>query len=100
VKRHAHCAGGDPERAGDLGVGHTSRFPQHNGGTGGYRSFIGFVAETQVGVAVLSNSAKDVDSVGMSLLKCLHEASGAPANQRPDPTARADKTEEASVMEI
>ncbi len=75
-------------------------FRNTTGGTGGYRSFIGFVAETQVGVAVLSNSAKDVDSVGMSLLKCLHEASGAPANPRPDSTVRADKTEEASVLEI
>jgi CubicO group peptidase (beta-lactamase class C family) len=65
-----------------VGAGGTALW--HNGGTGGYRSFVGFVAETRVGVAVLSNSANDVDSIGMSLLKCLHEASGTPAN-RPSP---------------
>jgi CubicO group peptidase (beta-lactamase class C family) len=72
---------------GAVGPGGTALW--HNGGTGGYRSFVGFVAETQVGVAVLSNSANDVDSIGMSLLKCLHEASGTPANRRPDPATRS-----------
>jgi len=72
---------------GAVGPGGTALW--HNGGTGGYRSFVGFVAETRVGVAVLSNSANDVDSIGMSLLKCLHEASGTPANRRrPVPTTR------------
>jgi CubicO group peptidase (beta-lactamase class C family) len=59
-------------------VGSGGKALWHNGGTGGYRSFIGFVAETQVGVAVLSNSANEVDSIGMGLLRCLHEASGTP----------------------
>jgi CubicO group peptidase (beta-lactamase class C family) len=54
----------------------------HNGGTGGYRSFVGFVAETRVGVAVLSNSANDVDTIGMSLLKRLHKASGTSTDRR------------------
>ena len=45
------------------------------GGPGGYRSFVGFVADSRVGVAVLSNSANDVDPIGMALLKALHEAS-------------------------
>jgi CubicO group peptidase (beta-lactamase class C family) len=42
----------------------------HNGGTGGYRSFIGFVPSTRVGVVVLSNTftATGVDDVGMHLL--------------------------------
>jgi hypothetical protein len=36
---------------------------------------------------VLSNSANDVDSIGVSLLKCLHEAGAAPADHpRPSPT--------------
>jgi len=42
----------------------------HNGGTGGYRSFIGFVPSTRVGVVVLSNTftATGVDDIGMHLL--------------------------------
>jgi CubicO group peptidase (beta-lactamase class C family) len=73
---------------GAIGPGGTALW--HNGGTGGYRSFVGFVAETRVGVAVLSNSANDVDSIGMSLLKRLHEASGTPANRRrPVPATRS-----------
>ena len=82
---------------GAVGPGGTALW--HNGGTGGYRSFIGFVVEKQVGVAVLSNSANEVDSIGMGLLKCLHEASGTPANPHPDPAARADRAEAGSVME-
>ena len=68
---------------GAVGPGGTALW--HNGGTGGYRSFVGFVAEMQVGVAVLSNSANDVDSIGMSLLKCLREASGTPATRSGSP---------------
>lgn len=48
----------------------------HNGGTGGYRSFVGFAPSSRVGVVVLSNSANEVDTIGMGLLKALHEASG------------------------
>lgn len=42
----------------------------HNGGTGGYRSFVGFVPSTRVGVVVLSNTftATGVDDIGMHLL--------------------------------
>jgi len=42
----------------------------HNGGTGGYRSFIGFVPSTRAGVVVLSNTftATGVDDIGMHLL--------------------------------
>lgn len=41
----------------------------HNGGTGGYRSFIGFVQEKRKGVVVLSNSANDIDDIGLHLLE-------------------------------
>jgi CubicO group peptidase (beta-lactamase class C family) len=44
----------------------------HNGGTGGYRSFVGFEPGSRVGVVVLSNSANDVDPIGMALLKALY----------------------------
>lgn len=40
----------------------------HNGGTGGYRTFAGFVKETGKGVVVLTNSDKGADDIGMHLL--------------------------------
>jgi serine-type D-Ala-D-Ala carboxypeptidase/endopeptidase len=44
----------------------------HNGGTGGYRSFIGFVKETKTAVVVLSNSDAFVDSIGFDVLGILN----------------------------
>lgn len=40
----------------------------HNGGTGGYRTFCGFVRETGKGVVVLTNSDRGADDIGMRLL--------------------------------
>jgi CubicO group peptidase (beta-lactamase class C family) len=42
----------------------------HNGGTGGYRSFIGYDAKARTGVVVLSNAstAAGVDDIGFGLL--------------------------------
>jgi CubicO group peptidase (beta-lactamase class C family) len=40
----------------------------HNGGTGGYRSFAGFVSETQTGVVVLTNTSQSADDIGFHLL--------------------------------
>jgi hypothetical protein len=42
----------------------------HNGGTGGYRSFIGYDAKTRAGIVVLSNTftASGIDDIGMHLL--------------------------------
>jgi D-alanyl-D-alanine-carboxypeptidase/D-alanyl-D-alanine-endopeptidase len=43
----------------------------HNGGTGGYRSFIGFLPKAKVGVVVLSNTFTEVgvvDYIGQQLL--------------------------------
>lgn len=40
----------------------------HNGGTGGYRTFCGFVKETGVGVVVLTNSDTGADDIGFKLL--------------------------------
>ncbi|MER0440907.1 serine hydrolase [Emticicia sp. W12TSBA100-4] len=42
---------------------------QHSGGTGGFRTFVGFDKERQIGVVVLSNSAEEVAMIGMGLLK-------------------------------
>ncbi|WP_394747839.1 serine hydrolase [Spongiimicrobium salis] len=40
----------------------------HNGGTGGYRTFAGFLKGTQKGVVVLSNSNESIDDIGLKLL--------------------------------
>jgi serine-type D-Ala-D-Ala carboxypeptidase/endopeptidase len=40
----------------------------HNGGTGGYRTFIGFIKGENKGVVVLSNSNQSIDDIGFHLL--------------------------------
>lgn len=40
----------------------------HNGGTGGYRTFAGFVKETGTGVVVMTNSTTGADDIGFYLL--------------------------------
>ena len=40
----------------------------HNGGTGGYRSFAGFVKKTGKGVVLLTNSSSSSDDIGLHLL--------------------------------
>ena len=62
----------------------------HNGGTGGYRSFAGFVPDFRVGVVVLSNSGSDVDPIGMALLKALREGCESSENGRPDTSNPGD----------
>jgi serine-type D-Ala-D-Ala carboxypeptidase/endopeptidase len=49
------------------GTGHELLF--HNGGTGGFRSFAGFVPATRAAVVVLSNSARSVDALGFRILE-------------------------------
>jgi CubicO group peptidase (beta-lactamase class C family) len=44
----------------------------HNGGTGGFRAFAGFVPGTGVGVIVLANDLRSVDRVGLDLLAVLN----------------------------
>ena len=41
----------------------------HNGGTGGFRSFLGFTEDRRLGVVVLSNSSVSVDPLGWRLLE-------------------------------
>jgi serine-type D-Ala-D-Ala carboxypeptidase/endopeptidase len=43
----------------------------HNGGTGGFRGFVGFVKENATGVAVLSNCARSVDAIGFRTLEAI-----------------------------
>jgi len=40
----------------------------HNGGTGGYHSFIGFDPRRKIGVVVLSNSSHSIDDIGFHSL--------------------------------
>jgi CubicO group peptidase (beta-lactamase class C family) len=64
------------DKAGGLRVGlawHISKGKNgdviwHNGGTGGYRAFAGFVKETGIGVVLLTNSTESVDDIGFYLL--------------------------------
>jgi D-alanyl-D-alanine-carboxypeptidase/D-alanyl-D-alanine-endopeptidase len=44
----------------------------HNGGTGGFRSFAGFVPTTHTAVVVLANSARSVDALGFRILERIH----------------------------
>jgi CubicO group peptidase (beta-lactamase class C family) len=47
----------------------------HNGGTGGYRTFVGFVKETGKGVVLLTNSSAGADDIGFHLLDSGSELS-------------------------
>ena len=46
----------------------TSAVVWHNGGTGGYHSFIGFDLRRKIGVVVLSNSTLSIDDIGFHIL--------------------------------
>ena len=46
----------------------TTNILLHNGGTGGFISFIGFNKNTDVGVVVLANSVSVVDDIGINIL--------------------------------
>jgi CubicO group peptidase (beta-lactamase class C family) len=43
----------------------------HNGGTGGYKSYLGFTEDGQYGVVVLSNSSTSVDELGQGIVEAL-----------------------------
>lgn len=45
----------------------------HNGGTGGYRSFCGFIKDKKVGVVVLSNMNISADDIGFHMLDSSYE---------------------------
>jgi CubicO group peptidase (beta-lactamase class C family) len=62
---------------------HTLRLPGggpevlwHNGGTGGYRSFLGLVPPAGTAVVVLSNSDKGVEDIALEILKLLDDTKG------------------------
>jgi CubicO group peptidase (beta-lactamase class C family) len=43
----------------------------HNGGTGGFRTYLGFMEDRQIGVFVLGNTANSVDALAVEILKSL-----------------------------
>ncbi len=45
----------------------------HNGGTGGYHSFLGYDPRQHLGVVVLSNSANSIDDIALHLLDPRYE---------------------------
>jgi len=54
------------------------RIVWHNGGTGGYRTFIGFDPAREVGVVVLTNSNEGADDIGFHLLNDAIPLAAAP----------------------
>ncbi len=45
----------------------------HNGGTAGYRAFIGFDKENKKGIVLLTNSSAGADDIGLHLLESKYE---------------------------
>jgi CubicO group peptidase (beta-lactamase class C family) len=43
----------------------------HNGGTGGFRTWCGYLKDKKLGVVILSNSSADVDDIALELLSFL-----------------------------
>jgi CubicO group peptidase (beta-lactamase class C family) len=76
---------------------HNQRLKQrliwHDGGTGGFRSFIGFTGDRRFGVVVLSNSSEDVDDLAVDLLRDLAAPPAGKDRVRP----RADSGRLASI---
>lgn len=62
-------------------------FLWHNGGTGGFHCFCGFVPSTKTGVVVLANSADSIDDIGMHLLEKRHELRSIPLELATQPEA-------------
>jgi CubicO group peptidase (beta-lactamase class C family) len=54
----------------------------HNGGTGGFRTYLGFTEDRRFGVFVLANTASSVDALAEGILKALVREF-APGNAEP-----------------
>ncbi len=64
----------------------------HNGGTGGYHSWMGFIAKKGTGAVVLCNSSSEIDDIGLHLLE-----SRFPLSQPPKP--RKETSVEPGLLE-
>lgn len=67
----------------------------HNGGTGGYRTFVGFDPDKGVGVVVLNNSNQSADDIGMHLINANLPLAEAP----PPPVDREEIELSESVLQ-
>ena len=54
----------------------------HNGGTGGFRTYLGFTEDRQFGVFVLGNTANAVDALAVEILKSLVREQATEAEHR------------------
>lgn len=66
--RHDMAGGMSVAMAWHIKHGENGDVVWHNGGTGGYRSFAGFVKETGKGVVILTNSSQSSDDIGFNIL--------------------------------
>ena len=87
LARQPRADTGTPELKIGLGWNISTRYGTeitwHNGGTGGYRSFVGFTLQPRRGVVVLANSFKNIDDLGYHLLEPKYELSHAQPKQMP-----------------
>jgi len=61
--------------------GHGTKIVWHNGGTHGYRSFIGMDMEHKRAVVVLSNSFNDPDDIGFHLMNSAYPLKESPSSK-------------------
>jgi D-alanyl-D-alanine-carboxypeptidase/D-alanyl-D-alanine-endopeptidase len=54
----------------------------HNGGTGGYHSWMGFLPKTRSGAVVLSNSSSSIDDIGQHLVEARFPLSEPPRQRK------------------
>jgi CubicO group peptidase (beta-lactamase class C family) len=66
--RHDKAGGMSIAMAWHINKGDKGDIICHGGGTGGYRTFIGFVKETGKGVVLFTNSSEGADDIGFYLL--------------------------------
>jgi CubicO group peptidase (beta-lactamase class C family) len=59
----------------------------HNGGTGGFRTYLGFTEDRQFGVFVLGNTANSVDALAVEILKSLVREHATEAENRSETMA-------------
>jgi CubicO group peptidase (beta-lactamase class C family) len=84
-----HIPRHDTGKTGQIGLGWHIRSGQdvevvwHNGGTGGFHSFIGFDKKRRVAVAVLHNSAASIDDIGFHLLDAQFRLAAAKPPAKP-----------------
>jgi len=70
TRRLSGAPGGEVALGWAITPGHDEEIVWHNGGTGGYQAFIGFLPKSKVGVVVLSNASTrlGIDDIGIHLL--------------------------------